>query len=470
MRQRLLRLVLVGPVLSVALAGILLVFSLRFARSTFREASLDAQLSAVDRDACDAAPETWGWRSGDITTFGYDRSGRSANPEAPPMEADLLRQATSTGRVVYDMTPGRITWVAPAGAEGPCAVLRGTARNLESIVAPRFLTVLGASLLGGMLLAAAGTVWFVLRPLRDRIDGLARDARAVGSPAFTPQPAGPDALGYIAEVLTQSHGRIVETREALEQRNRALEEHLAGIAHDLRTPLSSMHLALESVAEASDGDLHEEARRALADVVYLSSMVENLHQATRLRHELDVTSGRVELSDLVRRLERRFAIVGRHAGVEVAGNTPEEEVWVACTHALAERALSNLVQNAVEHNTEPGHVAIRLSLLDSGRRFELLVADDGPGLPKETLANLQRETFLVDDARPRGPEMGMLIITEVARRAGWSVSYKGLEPTGLQVRLEGPVIGAGEPWPTQASLLTPARSSASDGKVRGPAM
>ncbi len=448
MRQRLLRLVLVGPVLSVALAGLLLVFSLRFASSTFREAGLDALLSAVDRDACDAAPETWGWRSGNITTFGYDRSGRSANPEAPPMEVDLLRRATSSGRVVYDTTPGRITWVAPAGTEGPCAVLRGTSRNLESVVAPRFLAVLGASLLGGMLLAAAGTVWFVLRPLKDRIDSLARDARAVGSPEFTPQPTGPDALGYIAEVLAQSHGRIVETREALERRNRSLEEHLAGIAHDLRTPLSSMHLALESVAEASDGDLHQEARRALGDVVYLSSMVENLHQATRLRHALEVTSGRVELSDLVRRLERRFAIVGRHAGVEVAANTPEQEVWVACTHALAERAVSNLVQNAVEHNTDSGHVAIRLSIQDSGRRFELLVVDDGPGLPEDTLASLQSETFLVDDARPRGPGMGMLITTEVARRAGWSMSYEALEPNGLQVRLEGPVVGACEPEPT----------------------
>jgi len=174
-------------------------------------------------------------------------------------------------------------------------------------------------------------------------------------------------------------------------------------------------------------------------------MVENLHQATRLRHEIDVPSGRVELSDLVRRLERRFAIVGRHAGVEVAANTPEEEVWVACTHALAERALSNLVQNAVEHNTDPGHVAIRLSLLDSRSRFELLVADDGPGLPRDTLASLQSETFLVDDARPRGPGMGMLITREVTRRAGWLMDYERLEPHGLQVRIEGPVVAPNEP-------------------------
>jgi signal transduction histidine kinase len=112
------------------------------------------------------------------------------------------------------------------------------------------------------------------------------------------------------------------------------------------------------------------------------------------------------------------------------------------------RPLEPRAERGRAQHDEPGHVAIRLSLVDSGRRFELLVEDDGPGLPEETLASLQSETFLVDDARPRGPEMGMLITTEVARRAGWSMSYEALEPHGLQVRLEGPVVRPGGPEPT----------------------
>ncbi len=439
MKRRLLRLVLWGPVLSVAVAGLLLLFSLRLARATLRETMLATQLSAVDPDACRAAPTTWGWRSGDITMFAYDRVGRSANPDAPAIEPDLLRRATTSGRLIQLTTPDRIMWVAPSIGEGPCEVLRGSSRNPEAEVATRFLTVLAAAIVGGMLLAAAGTYWFVVLPLRTRIDGLAVAARAVGRPAFPPPPSSPDALGNIAEVLTQSHVRIVEAREALERRNRALEEHLAGIAHDLRTPLLSMHLSLETVAGAAEGELRTASRRALSDVVYLSSMVENLHQATRLRHDVDVMSGTVDLTDLVRRLEKRFALLGRHAGVKVAATTPEREVWVPCTPALAERAVANLVQNAIEHNTKPGHVAISLVVTNSGGRFELSVVDDGPGLPEATLASLHRETFLADEARPRGPALGLLITKEVARRAKWSVSFEALASTGLQVRLEGAV-------------------------------
>jgi signal transduction histidine kinase len=291
-----------------------------------------------------------------------------------------------------------------------------------------------------------GTFWLIVLPLRHRIETLAEAAQHVGGESFSSAThREPGALGHIAEVLARSHDRIVESREALTRRNQALEKHLAGIAHDLRTPLSSMHLALEALAEESDGDARKEARRALADAVYLSSMVENLHQATRLRHEVDVTSGQVELADLTRRIERRFDIVGRHAEIEVAANTPEHEVWVSCTPALAERAISNLVQNAIEHNgdrDQPGHVAITLDLIDAGRRFALVVADDGPGLPDEALASLNDESFLGDGARPRGPGMGMLITSEVARRAGWSLAYEAMEPSGLRVRLEGPVVDA----------------------------
>ncbi|MEO1337924.1 MAG: HAMP domain-containing sensor histidine kinase, partial [Myxococcota bacterium] len=289
----------------------------------------------------------------------------------------------------------------------------------------------------GMLLAAAGTFWFVVRPLRARIEDLATSARAVGHETFEPMPTRPDDLGQIAEALDRSHRRIIETHEALKRRHQALEEHLAGIAHDLRTPLSSMHLALESIAVESDGALRGEARRALADVVYLSSMVENLHQATRLRHDIDVASGAVELTDLIQRLEQRFTIVGRHANVDVAASVPEHEIWTQCRPALAERAIANLIQNAVEHNdAEQGHVAIQLRQLDD-HHFELLVSDDGPGLPTEIRASLKDETFLLDNARRRGPGLGMLITTEIAKRAKWTLSYETMEPTGLQVRLTG---------------------------------
>ena len=430
---------LIGAALAVLMAGILIIISLTAAGPALRRATAEAQLRSIDHASCSATPTSWGLGAGDLTIFAYDASGHSRNPRAPSLEAELHRRVSASREVVIRHVDGRVIAVAPFASGGPCALLRVSSRSGEEAFRPRFSAVLLLSVGGGMVLAVCGMFFFIVAPLRSRIERLAVAARGVGSETFTPQQLGSDALGHIAEVLSMSHERIVETRRRLEQRNRALEDHLAGIAHDLRTPLASMHLALEAVAAESDGLLRNEARRALADAVYLSAMVENLHQATRLRHEVDVTQGSVELADLVRRLEQRFAIVGRHAGIAVAGNVPEEPIWAACTPALAERAVANLVQNAIEHNEKPGHVAITLSLVDDGTRFELIVADDGPGLPEGALASLDDEAFLLEGARRRGPGLGMLISAEVARRAGWTLDYQALEPKGLQGRLRGRV-------------------------------
>ena len=77
-----------------------------------------------------------------------------------------------------------------------------------------------------------------------------------------------------------------------------------------------------------------------------------------------------------------------------------------------------------------------------GARFELVVADDGPGLPEAVMASLEEESFLMDDARRRGPGLGMMITAEVTRRAGWTLSYEALEPNGLCVRLSGPLVSS----------------------------
>ncbi len=428
--------ILLSAVLSVTLAAGLIVAAVAAARPTMRSAVLRTLLGPDAVDRCVASPADWGWRAERMSVFAYDDDGHSAAPSAPPLEPPLLERARRTGQVVH-REGASVVSVLPTGRPGPCAFLRVTSLDILAVAGPRLGWVLAVAILIGMLLAALLTLGLVVRPLQRRIDALATAAAAVGGDAYRPEPLWPDALGQIGAVLTESHLRVVETRDALEARHRELEDHLSGIAHDLRTPLASMQLALEGLATDAEGPLRQEARRALADVVYLAALVENLHQGTRLRQDVEVAAGDVELGGLVDRLERRFAIVGRHGRIEVAASVPEEQVWVACAPALAERAIANLVQNAVEHHPGSGHVAITLAVEEG--TFELVVADDGPGLREAIPASLDAATFVQEAARRRGPGLGMLITAEVARRAGWTLVYEALEPHGLAVQLRGPV-------------------------------
>jgi signal transduction histidine kinase len=425
-------------VFSVAIATVALVAGLLLIRPALRDVATLQILGSTDIEACAASPASWGGRNGAASVYAYDPSGLSENPAAAPIEPTLLERAMR-GEVARSEEGDRVTSVIKVSDSGPCAVIQGTGKRPNFALMRPFFSVLALSSALGMLLAGAGTFWFVVLPFRRRVEALSEHAGTVGTTEFARRERDSDALGHIANVLAASHTRILETRLALEQRNRALEDHLAGIAHDLRTPLASMQLALEVLANETDEPLREESRRALADAVYLGSLVENLHLGTRLRHDVGEDDVLFDLVELVARLEKRFVILGRHADIEVAASVPEQSIGVRCAPILAERAIANLIQNAIEHNAAPGHVAILLTVDEAGSRFELRVEDDGPGLPDEVVARLDHESFLVDLARQRGPGLGMLISAEVARRAGWSLRYEQLEPTGVRARLTGPV-------------------------------
>ena len=114
---------------------------------------------------------------------------------------------------------------------------------------------------------------------------------------------------------------------------------------------------------------------------------------------------------------------------------PEQPTPVRCSPAFAERALANLIHNAIDHGSEGGNVAVLLE--SSGGRFSLAVMDDGPGVPDAQLADLSAATFRTDMARQRSTGLGLAITNEVARRAGWTIRYSRMEPTGLRVHIEG---------------------------------
>ncbi|MBN2797742.1 MAG: HAMP domain-containing histidine kinase [Deltaproteobacteria bacterium] len=429
--------ILISAVGSAVLALVGVYVTMKITEGLFVEELQQWSMPEQALDACEAAPASWAFGvPGRITGFAYDRAGRSLNPDAPPLERGLLDEAEARGAATALKGASRIA-VAAQRAQGPCAVIRVELLPPE-VGLPGVLMAVGAGTLAAILLAAWVSYHFTIIPLLRRILRIREAAQGVGTPTYLP-PDDPleDALGEIAAVLDRSHARIVDDRDELVRRHQALERHMAEIAHDLRTPLASLVLALEEVAEEVGGaEGRAPVSRAVGDAVYVLDLVENLHQATRLRHGLDPTEGTAELADIVERLGFRFGAIGRHEGVEVAASVPDGPVPVRCSPALAERAIGNLVHNAVIHGQAGGHVAVVLS---GGPRFRLEVLDDGEGLREEHLADLSATTFRSDSARTRGGGLGLAITHEVARRVGWTLRFEAVEPRGLRVVIEGEV-------------------------------
>jgi signal transduction histidine kinase len=431
---------------SMVLSGLFLQQALR------RISLLMPQLDAIQLGRCERDPARFGRELGDDLRIDvYDpHTLLPAAADGPPIDRTLLARleagedAPTTMYFLEHWAGGGLRRAAP---DGPCSLImmRWHTGGRERMTAM-------AAIFGFIALTIAGSVvlasLFAIRPMTQRLARLRGAAQRVGVDAGYASAADAEAddIGQLSEILDGAHRRILTDADAMAQRQRALEQHLGAVAHDMRTPLASLQMSLEHLsASALAPDADALVRGALADVVYMGALTENLHLASRLADGADPLRGglRSELGALVDQVSRRFGMLARLRRIEVHGARPDEPVEVLCNPAMAEQALANLVHNAVAHGEPGGHVAVLLEAADGG--FTLTVVDDGPGVPPVDLPRLGERTFRSDEARrrdPKGSGLGLAITTEVCQRAGWTLVLGAEEPRGLRATITGPTAPA----------------------------
>jgi signal transduction histidine kinase len=396
---------------------------------------LGGRFTPADAAACAADPAGWHLAVApalDLRGYAFDEAGRAANPAAPPLRGHLVaRLGPASGQTAIELRGrgrgGGI--VIRTGASGPCALVQivwpgsAAAGRLATVVA------VGAAL-SSAFACALGLVAIAI-PLVRRIRALRQAADQVGDAAgYAPHAvAVGDELDAVGQALDRAHTRIRSDAAVLEAQRDALERHLAHVAHDLRTPLTSLHVALEHVVDTVDAPLRDVVTGALRDAVYLGGLVHNLALASRLRTGWSPADGasHVDLARVVEQIAGRARLLARRRDIALAVSCPDDPVAIAGDAVAVERAIANLVDNAVAHGDRGGHIAI--VLIASGDGFDLAIRDDGPGLPPAEAPRLGPE--------PRGSGLGLVITGEIAARLGWSLAFAPLAPRGLEVRLRG---------------------------------
>lgn len=408
--------------------------------------------SLRQKSRCEEQPDQWtaGIPGGPIV-FGYDAETlTSRNPAAPPLAMSAYdRLSKDTNEPIADVHSGLRgasgVVLIRTGNAGPCAILQAVWPPVND---DRALVAGIAGVIGAVFAAAALGFFFVGRPLAARVGRLAGAAIRVGDPTgYAPvSRAADDELDRVADALDRAHDRIRTDAKRLDERRRYLERHLADVAHDLKTPLTSLQLAIEQAADHAPNDEQAELlARSLRDCVYLGGLVSNLRLASEMEEGWDpvaVDSGAgANLKEVVERVVARLVSLARRRGIELEHATPDRDVFVACNLVACEQALGNLVENAVSYGDRGGHVAVLLEM-DPPDAFRLTVLDDGPGVLPEEIPRLGERTFRSDDARrrdPRGSGLGLAITGEVCRRAGFTLTFESAGERGLCVRIGGKV-------------------------------
>jgi signal transduction histidine kinase len=253
---------------------------------------------------------------------------------------------------------------------------------------------------------------------------LARAARAIGGAGYRPgvRPATAE-LAAVADELDCAHHRLVEARE----RERAVEishrQMVAGMSHDLRTPLAGLQAmaeALEDGVAADPAMVTRYHQRIRAEADRLSGMVGDLFELSRIQGSLQLRMQRIGLQDLVDEALASVGPLAQAKGIKLGGHAqPAVPVEVDAT-ALG-RALSNLLANAIRHTPADGTVELAATAEDG--RACLAVADSCGGIPAADLSRVFDVAFRGGGARTQGGDSGAGLGLAIAR--GIVEAHKG---------------------------------------------
>lgn len=281
-------------------------------------------------------------------------------------------------------------------------------------------------LITGCLLTVI-TAAYLTRRLTVTIERLYLAAKQIGKGQW-PEPVeeeGPEELVVLARQFNRMN---VEVRELLANRTTLL----AGISHDLRTPLTQIQLALEMLPdEGGDPSLMQGIRRDLEAVNRL------IGQALEVNLELDQNKQEsVTLSELLDHL------------VEAARSKGQEVEWLPgkpcmlVTNRLAlQRILSNLLENAIRYGEgKPISIGCRCDT----QKLTLEIQDRGPGIPDNQKDAVFQPFYRLETSRNRktgGSGLGLAIVRQLAVTNRWTVELVNREGGGLCARI---VVGRGD--------------------------
>lgn len=320
----------------------------------------------------------------------------------------------------------------------------GTDAELE-----KFTAATGKAIIFVLFVIIGATSWFLTRfmtrrilpPLRELKHGAEHiqrgelDIQLVHKEKDEFRPVF-SAFNLMAGELSQSLRERVKEEESR-------KELIASISHDIRTPLTAIKAYVEGLTDGV-ASTEEKKARYLAIIRKKTDELDNMIEQLFLLSKMDVGGRAVPLTEedlaaCVREaaeesrepMERR----GMTLTMEAAG-----EAKVIGNPLLIRRILLNLWENSAKYKTDAeGHIRMRIE--NAAGAVRLIVEDDGPGVPEETLPHLFEVFYRTDKARSKtenGSGLGLAIVARAMQEMHGHVRADNASPHGLRVTLEWP--------------------------------
>ena len=289
-------------------------------------------------------------------------------------------------------------------------------------------------------LSALTIGFFASKTMTDRLRELTEAAQELASGDFATrlQITGNDEIAQLADSfngMARSLGEVDEQKRQLERTRRDLT---AWVSHDLRTPLASMRVMIEAML---DGVVQDErtVQRYLdacrAEIEHLARLIDDLFELAQLDvAHLTITRQRASIRDLISDTLGSMLAKAQRRGIALQGEVADDVDMIDMAPDKIQRALTNLVDNAVNYAGENESVTLRANRVGGDIRID--IHNSGSFIPQDVLPRLFESFYRGEGARTRGEDgargtgLGLAIARGLIEAHGGRIWAKSEEATG----------------------------------------
>ena len=290
------------------------------------------------------------------------------------------------------------------------------------------------------LLVAGGLFAVLTRRLRRLDQSMDTWSRTLPAGAF---PARVQSSGDEISALT---ARFADMSQAIERQIQELKatdelrrELVANVSHDLRTPLASLRGYIETLLVKSGGippsDLQSHLKIALRQADQLGRLIDALFELARLESGMVVpVIEAVSIAELLQDVALRFRLQAESRGVELRTLLDTRGILALADVGLIERAIGNLIENALRHTPHGGQVRMEMSVEDTAVRVR--VVDTGEGIEASNMPRILDRFISLRDPKDRSRAgLGLSIVQRIMTLHGQTVSVLSQRGVGTTVEI-----------------------------------
>lgn len=332
--------------------------------------------------------------------------------ETGQLSSELSSRLNRPAEIYVDRKP-RIVYIDVPTKDGKTATFESSMYRIYSTSTEVFILWL----IGAILIVSALVAPFLIlhnRSIRRIAHAANRFGRGLDAPGF--QPTG-------SKEIREAASAMITMKERLNRYNRTRTDMLNAVSHDLKSPLARMRLAIET--DTADKNA------LLADIDRMTTMINGY--LSFARGEMPEIEQTTELPPMLLRIARDAAPDKR-----ILTDFPDVPVQFYARPMALARAFSNIIENAAHYAKS----TIRLTETDTPTEVQVLIEDDGPGIPDDKKADAMRPFVRLDDSRSvktGGTGLGLSIAKTAIENHGGQLFLENSELGGLRVRIVLPL-------------------------------